>query len=217
MAGPRPLACGALRMSAASETGDHRTYPQEVRIKDDNHVTLRLMTAGDRDSMVAFAQALPSHDLLFLRRDITRAEVIDLWLDDIQRERITTVVAEREGQLVGYATVDRGDVSWSPHVAELRVMVASSMRRVGLGRLLTFEAFRIALDLGVEKMVAQMTTDQDGAIAVFETLGFRTEALLRDHVKDREGRKLDLLIMAHDVARFLAQIEAYGMAEALEE
>ncbi|MBV8771749.1 MAG: GNAT family N-acetyltransferase [Deltaproteobacteria bacterium] len=204
-------------MSAASETGDHRTYPQEVRIKDDNHVTLRLMTAGDRDSMLAFAQALPSHDLLFLRRDITRAEVIDLWLDDIQRERITTVVAEREGLLVGYATVDRGDVSWSPHVAELRVMVASSMRRVGLGRLLTFEAFRIALDLGVEKMVAQMTTDQDGAIAVFETLGFRTEALLRDHVKDREGRKLDLLIMAHDVARFLAQIEAYGMAEALEE
>jgi L-amino acid N-acyltransferase YncA len=95
-------------------------------------------------------------------------------------------------------------------------MVAASMRRRGLGRLLTMEAFLLALELGVEKMVAQMTTDQDGAIAVFESMGFRTEALLRDHVKDREGRKLDLLIMAHDVARFLAQMEAYGIAEALE-
>jgi L-amino acid N-acyltransferase YncA len=203
-------------MTAASDIPEPRTYPQEVRIKDDRFI-LRLMTPADRDSMLAFAQALPFHDLLFLRRDITRPEVVDLWLDDIRRERITTVLAEHEGALVGYATVDRGDVSWSPHVAELRVMVASSMRRRGLGRVLTLEAFRIALDLGVEKMVAQMTADQEAASAVFETLGFRTEALLRDHVKDREGRKLDLLIMAHDVARFLAQMEAYGLAEALEE
>src|ERR1700746_3606338 len=168
MAGSRPLAGGALRMT----TGDSepRTYPQKVRIKDDN-ITLRFMTSADRDSMLAFAQALPLHDLLFLRRDITKPEVVDLWLDDIRRERITTLLADRDGTLVGYATVDRGDVSWSPHVAELRVMVASSMRQRGLGRLLTMEAFRIALDRGVEKMIAQMTTDQEGAIAVFETLG----------------------------------------------
>jgi L-amino acid N-acyltransferase YncA len=202
-------------MTGPSDSGEHRAYPREVRIRDDR-VTLRLMTSTDRNRVLAFAQALPAHDLLFLRRDITRPEVIDLWLDDIARARITTVLAECEGVLVGYATVDRGDLSWSPHVAELRVMVASSTRRRGLGRVLTMEAFLLALDLGVEKMVAQMTTDQDGAIAVFETLGFRTEALLRDHVKDREGRKLDLLVMAHDVARFLAQMEAYGIAEALE-
>lgn len=203
-------------MTAVSQSADRRTYPHEVRINNDN-VMLRYMTAADRDAVLAFAQALPSHDLLFLRRDITRPEVVDLWVDDIGRERITTVLAEGRGAIIGYATIDRGDVSWSPHVAELRVLVASSMRRRGLGRVLTTEGFMVALDLGIEKMVAQMTTDQEGAIAVFETLGFRTEALLRDHVKDREGHKLDLLIMAHDVARFLAQNEAYGLAEALEE
>jgi RimJ/RimL family protein N-acetyltransferase len=74
----------------------------------------------------------------------------------------------------------------------------------------------IALNLGVEKMTAQMTTDQEGAIAVFEGMGFHTEALLRDQIKDREGRKHDLLIMANDVNAFLAQMEAYGVAEALE-
>ena len=202
-------------MTSPSDTAEPRTYPREAQLRDAT-VILRLMTAADRDSMLAFARALPSHDLLFLRRDITRPDVVDLWLEDIRRERITTVLAECRDSLVGYATVDRGDVSWSPHVAELRVMVASSMRRRGLGRVLTMEGFRIAVDLGVEKMIAQMTTDQDGAIAVFETLGFRTEALLRDQVKDREGHKLDLLIMAHDVERFLAQMEAYGLAEALE-
>ncbi|HJU09638.1 MAG TPA: GNAT family N-acetyltransferase [Candidatus Binataceae bacterium] len=202
-------------MTAMPDNSNRSTYPREIRVGDEM-LTLRYMIAADRDAMVAFAQALPAHDLLFLRRDITRPDMVDLWLEDINRERITTILAEHAGVIVGYATVDRGDVTWSPHVAELRVMVASSMRRRGLGRVLTMEAFRIALDRGVEKMVAQMTTDQEGAIAVFETLGFRTEALLRNHVKDREGQKLDLLIMAHDVERFLAQMEAYGMAEALE-
>jgi RimJ/RimL family protein N-acetyltransferase len=81
--------------------------------------------------------------------------------------------------------------------------------------LLTQEAFANALGLGIEKMVAQMTLDQKGAIATFEGLGFRPEALLRDHVKDREGRTHDLLVLSHDVARFEAQRAAYGVADAL--
>jgi RimJ/RimL family protein N-acetyltransferase len=113
--------------------------------------------------------------------------------------------------------VDRGELSWSPHVAELRVLVSEAMRGKGLGRLLTQEAFAIALGLGIEKIVAQMTVDQKGAIAVFEGMGFRPEALLRDQVKDRDGRKHDLLILAHEVAKFQAQMDAYGVTKALED
>jgi len=209
------MAGAAFRMSTASDRGRVHTYPREEPIGD-GVVTLRYMTPADRDAALAFARALPSHDLLFLRRDITRPEVIDFWLDGIRRERIVTLIAEHQGVVLGYATVDRGELSWSPHVAELRVMVAAEMRRHHLGRRLTRDSFLIALGLGVEKMVAQMTTDQEGAIAVFEGMGFRTEALLRDHVKDRDGHKHDLLIMAHDVNGFLVQMEAYGIAEALE-
>jgi RimJ/RimL family protein N-acetyltransferase len=50
---------------------------------------------------------------------------------------------------------------------------------------------------------------------VFESMGFRGEALLRDHVKDRGGAKHDLVILSHDVARFQSQMDAYGMTEAL--
>jgi L-amino acid N-acyltransferase YncA len=191
------------------------SYPRDVQLPD-GPITLRYMTPDDRDAALAFARALPPHDLLFLRRDLTRPDIIDLWLNGIARERIVSILAERKGTVAGYATVDRGELSWSPHVAELRVMVAPTLRRHRLGQLLTREAFRIALELGVEKMTAQMTTDQAGAIAVFEGMGFRTEALLRDHVKDREGRKHDLLIMAHDVDAFMAQMEAYGVTEALD-
>ena len=193
-----------------------RSYPREVDLKG-TRVTLRQMSGSDGTVALAFARALPAHDLLFLRRDITQPEAIDIWLSGIARGRITSVLAESDGQVQGYATVDRGELSWSPHVAELRVLVSAAMRGKGLGRLLTQEAFAIALGLGIEKIVAQMTVDQKGAIAVFEGMGFRPEALLRDQVKDREGRKHDLLILAHEVAKFHAQMEAYGVTKALED
>ncbi len=192
-----------------------RVYPRKIELDGDT-ITLRHMNAGDRAALLDFSRALPGHDLLFLPVDITRPAMIDGWVDAIERGVVTTLLAERDGAVQGYAAIDRGQLDWSPHVAELRVLVAASMRGKGLGRVLTQEAFALALELGIEKMVAQMTVDQKGAIAVFEGMGFRPEALLRDHVKDRDGRKHDLLVLSHDVARFQAQMDAYGVSEALD-
>jgi L-amino acid N-acyltransferase YncA len=194
---------------------ESRAYPRKVSLGGEM-VTLRPMNGMDRTVLLAFSRALPAHDLLFLPVDITRPAVIDAWVDAIERGAVTTLLADRDGVVQGYAAVDRGQLDWSPHVAELRVLVAGAMRGKGLGRLLTQEAFALALELGIEKMVAQMTVDQKGAIAVFEGMGFRPEALLRNHVKDREGKTHDLLVLSHDVARFQSQMDAYGVSEALE-
>jgi RimJ/RimL family protein N-acetyltransferase len=57
-----------------------------------------------------------------------------------------------------------------------------------------------------------MTPDQIGAVTVFETMGYRAEALLRDHVKDDAGRKHDLVILSLDVERFRTRSAAYGLS-----
>ncbi|MCY1380025.1 hypothetical protein D9M69_678050 [compost metagenome] len=59
-----------------------------------------------------------------------------------------------------------------------------------------------------------MTVDQRGAIAVFQALGFRPEALLTRHVKDREGKAHDLVVLSQDAAQVEAQMRAYGVTEA---
>ena len=190
-----------------------RAYPETRRI-DNKDVTLRYMRPEDQSGILAFARSMPEHDLLFLRRDITLDSEVQAWVKDIAEGTITTVLAETGGAIVGYATIHRDSLRWSSHVAELRVMIAPAMRGKGLGRVLTQEAFAIALSQGIEKMMAQMTLDQKGAIATFEGIGFRPEALLRDHVKDRQGVKHDLLVLSHEVANFEAQRAAYGVAEA---
>lgn len=190
-----------------------RTYPALHRVGS-RDITLRLMNAADKPGVLAFARKLPEHDLLFLRRDITEDPALDDWLAEIASGEITTVLALDGTEVVGYATIQRSPLRWTAHVAELRVLVAESMRGHGLGRILTQEAFANALALGIEKMVAQMTLDQKGAIATFEGLGFRPEALLRDQVKDRDGNKHDMLVLSHDVARFESQRSAYGVTQA---
>jgi L-amino acid N-acyltransferase YncA len=191
-----------------------RGYPRIVSV-DGGTVTLRYMRPRDGEALLAFARSLPAHDLIFLRRDITQPAAIEHWTRGLEDGTIHTVLAEADGAVQGYAAIVSEELSWSPHVAELRVLVGEAMRGKGLGRLLTQEAFAIALGLGIEKMIAQMTLDQRGAIAVFEGMGFRPEALLRDHVRDREGNKHDLLVLSRDVVKFLAQMNAYGLSEAL--
>ena len=185
-------------------------FPMTLEIKG-RTITLRMMTSTDGPHLLAFAQQLPDHDLLFLRRDITKQSTIDTWVRNVEDGVMYTVLAEDDRQVLGYSSLYRNDFDWSRHVAELRVLVAPRARSLGLGRLLTRKAFSVALTLGIEKIIARMTPDQTGARTVFEELGFRPEALLRDEVKDRAGKTHDILLMANDVATFLARGEAYGI------
>jgi L-amino acid N-acyltransferase YncA len=187
-----------------------KNYPLAVELKD-RSFTLRPMDANDGPQLLTFASELPQHDILFMRRDITRQSGIDQWLRDISTGHIHSVLAEDEQGVVGYSTIHLNDLEWSAHVAEMRVTTGDRARGVGLGRLLTREGFNIAMALGVEKIVARMTTDQTGARALFHELGFQNEALLKDHVKDRHGARHDLLLMACEVQTFLQTRDAYGI------
>lgn len=187
-----------------------RSYPRTVTLGD-TAVELRFMRAGDEDAVLAFARALPPHDLLFLPRDITHPKVLGAWVREIERGAMTTLLAFRGADAIGCATIVRDPLSWSPHVAELRVVVARDARGIGLGRALSADAGELAVATGTEKIVAHMTPDQIGAVTVFETMGYRAEALLRDHVKDADGTKHDLVILSLDVDAFRTRAAAYGL------
>ena len=159
-------------------------------------VMLRPLAAGDRGEMIAFANALPEEDLLFLERDITQPAEVDLWLREAGEGRLVTLVAWEANALIGYSTVDRGSVRWTSHVADLRVVVAQTARDIGVGRLLLELAFEMALDMGVTKVVARMTPEQRGAQKLFQRLGFVNEAVLRDHALDANGVTHDLLVLS---------------------
>jgi hypothetical protein len=61
----------------------------------------------------------------------------------------------------------------------------------------------------------EVVADQDGAVAMFSSLGFQAEGLLRDHVRDRDGQLRDLVLLAHPVEDQWSAMATAGIDDAV--
>lgn len=193
-----------------------RDYPRTFCLADDIAVEIGLLTPADGEALAHFSASLPKHDLLFARRDLSHPKVLKAWLEALESGAVTSLAARVDGELIGCTGVLVDPHSWSRHVGELRVVLAPVWRGRGLGRRLIQESFACALGLELEKLVVHMTVDQRASITVFEELGFRAEAVLRKHVKDRDGRSFDLAVLSHHVAEVAARHATWGITDALQ-
>lgn len=163
---------------------------------------IRRFRAEDETAMLDFARSLPEHDLLFLGRDLRHPRVVRAWLIAIKEGWIDSVVAEgSDGALLGTAALVRDPLSWSAHVGEIRLLVGTQHRGAGVGRDMLQAIMTIANEHGLDKLTATMTTDQINSIVLFESLGFRGEARLKDQVRDPSGQPHDLVILAQKMAQ----------------
>jgi RimJ/RimL family protein N-acetyltransferase len=182
-------------------------FPKQVVLRDGSPVSLRLMVATDEARLVAFFRRLPPEDRQFLKDDVTQVEIIRAWCRDLDYHRVLPILAEREGEIIGDATLHRQPTGWMRHVGKIRVVTDPFFRRRGLASALAREIFYVALQVGLDKMVAEVVVDQIPAVKVFERLGFRQEALLAGHILDLHGRKHDLLILTTDIPALMQRME----------
>jgi L-amino acid N-acyltransferase YncA len=186
-----------------------RSYPQTLNLGG-YEVEIRNFTHADEHAMLAFARSLSPHDLLFMRRRISEPKVVAAWIKETEAGNFPTLVAVEKASIVGCVAILRDPLSWSPHVAEMRLVVAAQMRGNGLGKALTQEALMLAVGAGVDKLMAYMTADQRAAIAVFEEIGFKAEAVFRDHVKDVQGTKHDVVVLSLDLAKYMGRAQTFS-------
>jgi RimJ/RimL family protein N-acetyltransferase len=184
------------------------SYPVEVGLREGTQATVRPMELKDGPGVLDFYRALPEEDRLFLRDDVTRPSWLERFTSQIDYNRLVPLIAEQGGKVVGNAALYRSLHGWSVHVGEIRVVVARALQGKGLGSLLVRELTRIAVDAGLEKMVASVVDNQVGAKRAFEKLGFKPEAVLKGHVKDIHGSKRDLVILANDVSHIWESMES---------
>jgi ribosomal protein S18 acetylase RimI-like enzyme len=170
---------------------------------------IRPLEPGDRAAVEAFVERIPEGDRTFFKEDVTDPAVLEAW---------TKPGAGRSVALEGDDVV--GSVAlvpltgWSSHVAELRVVVDPDHRGSGIGRDLSRHAVLEALDLGLKKIVVEVVADQEPAVAMFRSLSFHPEALLKDHIRDGRGELRDLMILAQVPEQAFQTLAAAGIAEA---
>ncbi|MBZ5588767.1 MAG: GNAT family N-acetyltransferase [Acidobacteriia bacterium] len=182
--------------------------PQNVTLHDGTAVVIKPLDVEEASAVLKFYRSLPEEDRLFLRDDVTKPEWLRRFVARIDSGEIVSLVAESAGKIVGEATLYRALHGWTKHVAELRLAVAPTMRRSGLGTSMARELVRLATRMGVEKMIIQVVENQVGARKMFRKLGFRQEAVLRGHVKDIHGMKRDLIVGANDISHIWDAMES---------
>ena len=171
---------------------------------------IRHLEPADENAVTRFLERVPEGDRTFFKEDVDDPEVRAAWV----RPGASRSLAVEGDTVLGYVAVVPLQ-GWSSHVGEVRVIVDPDHRGRGIGQSLARRAVLEALQLGLTKMVIEAVADQEPAIAMFRSLGFVPEALLKDHVRDHSGRLRDLLVLAHSVEESWGSLNAAGIAEAV--
>jgi GNAT superfamily N-acetyltransferase len=153
------------------------------------------MVKEDADRLYAFFARVPREDRLFLRDDVSIRDVIDSWTQELDYEKVLPLVAEVGGNIVGDATLHRRKFGWTSHVGKVRLVIDKDYRGKGLGTVLIEELIDIAKKAGLEQLVAELMSNQTGALSAFKRLGFEKEAVFFNYVKDQMGEERNLVVM----------------------
>ena len=171
---------------------------------------------GHCDALLRFFNDLPEGDRTFIKEDVTDPAVVRSWTGADAGGRRWIALEDADGSAVlGYLAVRRLS-GWSDQVGEVRLVISPSCRGTGLGRRLARHALTQAVDDGLSKLVVEVVAEQGAAVALFSGLGFSGEALLEDHIRDRNGELRDLLVLAHHVGRTWSSMSTLGLADVLE-
>jgi RimJ/RimL family protein N-acetyltransferase len=159
---------------------------------------IRKLEEADAERLEAFLREIPEDDRTFFKEDLADPETVRSLTGE--RRGLRFVALDEGGRIGGYIRVLPG-TGLSSHVGEIRLVVAPTRRRSGVGRELARRALVEAVgQLGLRKLFVEVVAEQDGAVAMFQALCFQAEGLLRDHVRDRDGELRDLILLAHPVS-----------------
>ena len=189
------------------------SYPKSINLRDRTSVILRSLIPQDRGEVGAFFERVPEEDRAFLKEDLINRYEVEIWLDELDLQRETVIVAVSGQRIVGTAVLERQRHGWSRHVGEIRIVADPTFRHRGLGQALADAIIDLAQHIGLEKLLAEMVSDRAGPIRVFKRLGFKTEATFNDQVKDRHGNTHDLLVMARYMGPAGREISQRGSEE----
>lgn len=179
-------------------------YPKLVVLKDGTTVLLRPMVAEDEARLNAFFARIPERERWFRRENVSDPSVIRQWFEHMDYQRVLPMVAVREsdGMIVANLSLHRRPWGCLSHVGHIRIMVDPAYRGQRLGTWMLLDLVKLAMGMGVEKLVAEFVSGvEDAALRGVQKLDFFKAAVLEDYVKDPKGEYHDLIIMVKNLHR----------------
>jgi ribosomal protein S18 acetylase RimI-like enzyme len=171
-------------------------YPKVVSLKDGSEIVIRSLAAGDTERLRQFFCKMPPDDRLLLRRDVTDPAVVDKIIQESGQAHIIYLMAEREGEFIGVASLTHPLFGWTRKVGDMRLIIAREFQHLGLGSILAREIFIGAVQLQLDKVTVSMAREQKNALQCVQKLGFKEDAILGNYIMDVKGMLHDRIVMS---------------------
>ncbi len=157
-------------------------------------LTIRLATAADAAAIAAIYNEGIADRIATFETEPRTADQIAAQLAD-KGDRYPTVVAERGGQIVAWASAGpyRSRPAYAG-VAEHSVYVARGARGTGAGRAALEALCRAYVERGFWKIVSRIFPENAASLALHERCGFRVVGVYRRHGQ-LEGEWRDCVIV----------------------
>ncbi len=168
---------------------------KEPTLRDGRVLGLKYTGREDFEPSLEFFRSLPVEERLYLRRDVTKREIVEERIAEIEKDLATGIVAVVDERIVGDALLFVMPHGWSRHTGEVRLLVDPDYRGHGLGTILAREIFILAVKKDLKKLESCVMETQEGAKRMLERLGFVQEGVLEGFVNDLKGREHDLILM----------------------
>lgn len=173
-----------------------KDFPKTCELRDGSVVIIRPLDPSDEEALMQFFKALPESERVWYRDDVTDPAVMHRWTHNINLERVVPLIAVQEGRIIANWTLHVRDHGWTRHHGQLRGTVLPHKRNVGLASIMVHALLGLASNYEVERLVIELVPEQQAVSQVFQSIGFRIDAVLKNWVKDFKGRYNDMYLLS---------------------
>lgn len=171
-----------------------RIYREMVTLKDGTYVLIRPMNENDEKRLLEFYSAVSDEDLRYFRHYIKDPGVIHDWSEHLDYNKVLPMLAFIKDHVVGSASLHFFEGP-KRHIGEVRLFLAKDFRKRGLGMKMIKALIEIARKHGLGILQAEVIAEQTKVVKAFESLGFKSQAVLDDYFLFPDGDTRDVVLM----------------------
>lgn len=159
-------------------------------------VIFRFLEKEDEAALRSFAESLPEEELEKLRDDFHDPLTVSNLLQFLDHGELVPVVAlEQSGnRIIGLAVLQKFK-GVHRHVADIRVVVSGSHRKLGLGSAMIKELNVLGAKMGLFYLRAEILAENRLGLKAFRQLGFQTACTIDGYFLSKKGRVYDVIHM----------------------
>ena len=171
-----------------------KNFREMATLKDGAYILIRPMVAEDEPRLMEFYSTVNDNDIRYFRHYVKDPAVIQEWCEHLDYGKVLPVLAFAKDRVVGSASLHFGEGP-KRHTAEVRLFLAKDYRKRGLG----MKMIRVLIDLarkqGLNMLLAEVMAEQTKVVKAFESLGFKSQAMLDDYFIFPDGETRDVVLM----------------------